>query len=242
MADLVAQRKELGPQGVAGADFEEFLKGRLGESAKRLSNAQGLAAAKAFAEFGTTAAPGGIGQAISRGLGTYAGEYGKATAAEDAITLEAQKMQKDLDVARRAEARGDVEGAQKAYDSAADRQNRIQTAQIQAAATMAGHGATQKAQDIAIDKIMKEKGVGYTEALQIYKRAGLNVENTDITRAKAALAEINNQLMFMKKDDPQRQALIEQRDQITKALISGGGAQTSGAVPKDIQGILSKYQ
>ena len=228
LAALLKERQALGPQGVAGADFEEFLKGRLGDSSKRLSQAQGLAAAKAFAEFGSTAAPGGIGQAISRGLGTYAEGYGKATSAEDAITLEAQKMQKDLDVARRAEARGDVEGAQKAYDSAADRQNRIQTAQIQAAASMAGHGATQKTQDAAIERIMKDKGVGYTEALQIYKRAGLNVENTDITRAKAALAEITNQLMFMKKDDPARAALLQQRDQLTQALVSGGGGGNTG--------------
>lgn len=241
LAALLKERQGLGPQGVAGADFEEFLKGRLGDSSKRLSQAQGLAAAKAFAEFGTTAAPGGIGQAISRGLGTYAGEYGKATSAEDAITLEAQKMQKDLDVARRAEARGDVEGAQKAYDSAANRKAQIEVAQIHAAATMAGHGATQKSQDAAIDKIMKEKNVGYTEALQIYKRAGLNVENTDIARAKAALTAINDQLMGMKRDDPARAGLMAQRDQLTNALVAGGGTQV-GAIPKDIQGILSKYQ
>lgn len=228
LAALLKERQALGPQGEAGAEFEEFLKGRLGDSAKRLSQAQGLAAAKAFAKFGSTYAPGGIGQAGVAALGDYAEGYGKATAAEDAITLEAQKMQKDLDVARRAEARGDVEGAQKAYDSAANRQNEIKKAQIAAAASMAGHGATQRAQDAAIERIMKEKGVGYTDALQIYKRAGLNVENTDITRAKAALAEINNQLMFMKKDDPARVALMQQRDQLTQALVSGGGTQVGG--------------
>ena len=147
-----------------------------------------------------------------------------------------------LEVARRAEERGDVEGAQKAYDSAANRQTQIQAAQIHAAATMAGHGATQKAQDLAIEKIMKEKGVGYTEALQIYKRAGLNVENTDITRIKTALAELNGQLTFMKKDDPARAQLIAQRDQITQSLATGGGGQQTAGVPQDIQGILSKYR
>jgi hypothetical protein len=241
LAGLLKERQALGPQGVAGADFEEFLKGRLGGSEKRLSQAQGLAAAKAFAKFGSTYAPGGMGQAGVAALGDYAEGYGKATAAEDTITLETQKMRKDLEIARRAEERGDVEGAQKAYDNAANRQNEIKRAQIAAAATMAGHGATQKTQDIAIDKIMKEKGVGYTEALQIYKRAGLNVENTEVTRAKAALAQLNEELMMLKKDDPRRATLMQQRDQLTQALISGGGTQVGG-VPKDIQGILSKYQ
>lgn len=241
LAGLLKERQALGPQGVAGADFEEFLKGRLGGSEKRLSQAQGLAAAKALAKFGSTYAPGGMGQAGVAALGDYAEGYGKATAAEDAITLETQKLRKDLEIARRAEERGDVEGAQKAYDNAANRQNEIKRAQIAAAATMAGHGATQKTQDIAIDKIMKEKGVGYTEALQIYKRAGLNVENTEVARAKAALTAINEQLMFLKKDDPARAGLMAQRDQLTNALVSGGGTQV-GAIPKDIQGILSRYQ
>lgn len=222
LADMVAERKALGPQGEAGEDFMKFLEDRLGKSTERLGRADKLAMAKAFADFGSKWSPGGIGASASRSLGVYADEYGKAINAEDTITMESQKLRKDLDIARRAEERGDVEGAQKAYDSAADRQNRIQTAQIQAAATMAGHGATQRQQDIAIDKIMKEKGVGYTEALQIYKRAGLNIENTDIARAKAALTEINNQLMFMKKDDPARAALIRQRDQLTQSLVSGG--------------------
>ena len=51
------------------------------------------------------------------------------------ITLKAQEMRKDLEVARRAEQRGDVEGAQKAYDSAENRRVELQKAQIQAAAT-----------------------------------------------------------------------------------------------------------
>jgi hypothetical protein len=47
----------------------------------------------------------------------------------------------------------------------------------------------------------------------------------------------------MKKDDPRRATLLAQRDQITQALMSGGGQQTaSTGVPKDIQGILKKYQ
>jgi hypothetical protein len=49
--------------------------------------------------------------------------------------------------------------------------------------------------------------------------------------------------MLMKKDDPARATLLAQRDQITRALTSGASAQTaSTGVPKDIQGILNKYQ
>ena len=230
LADLLAERRKLGPQGEAGEDFMKFIEDRLGKSSERFNKADKLAAAKAFAEFGTVAAPGGIGQAISRGLGTYAGEYGKAIAAEDAITMEAQKLRKDLDIARRAEERGDVEGAQKAYDSAADRQNRIQTAQIQAAATMAGHGATQKAEAAAIERIMKEKGVGYTEALQLYKGAG-KMESNDINAIKASIEVLQNSLLspgMSKEDRAKVQQQIAGLNQQLIAIGSKGGAPTGG--------------
>ena len=88
LADRLAERKKLGPQGQVGEEFMKFIEDRLGSSEKRLGKADKLAMAKAFAEFGSTAAPGGIGQAISRGLGTYAGEYGKARSEEHTSELQ----------------------------------------------------------------------------------------------------------------------------------------------------------
>ena len=119
----------------------------------------------------------------------------------------------------------------------ADRENRLQTANISASASRSSG-----AREDAYVKQLMAQGMTLEQALQAVKGAG-KAESNDIVRAKAALAQINEQLMLMKKDDPSRAALIAQRDQITQALMGGGGTQIASAgVPKDIQGILSKYQ
>jgi hypothetical protein len=80
------------------------------------------------------------------------------------------------------------------------------------------------------------------QALQAVKGAS-KAESNDITRVKTALAELNGQLTFLKKDDPRRAKIEDQIGQLTQMLTTGIGTQTaSTGVPKDIQGILSKYQ
>lgn len=233
---LAGLRKE-GPQGELGADYLEKLKALEEGADKRMSRADKLAMAKGFLKFGSTAAPGGIGQAAVAGLGEYTEGYGKAIESDEKFRMENAKLQSDIQNLRRAEERGDVKLAADLKDKIEDRANRLQTANISASAARSA-GAREE----TYVKQLMAQGMTLEQALQAVKGAG-RAESNDIVRAKAALAQINEQLITMKKDDPSRAALIAQRDQITQAMLSGGGTQTAGGgVPKDIQGILSKYQ
>jgi len=130
LVDFFNQQRELGPKGQVGEGFEKFIDEYTGDK-DRLSRKERMAMAKGFLEFGSTAGP--IGTAAIKGLGTYATGAEAARDAEDKIKFETAKIKGDLDKARRAEQRGDVEGAQKAFDSAANRDNQRKIAEMQLA-------------------------------------------------------------------------------------------------------------
>jgi uncharacterized protein YoaH (UPF0181 family) len=214
-------RKE-GPQGELGADYLKRLQDLESGADKRLSRADKLAMAKGFLKFGSTPAPGGIGQAAIAGLGEYTEGYGKALESDEKFRMENAKLQSDIQNLRRAEERGDVKLAAELQEKIADRANRLQTANISAAAS----GRAGVRDDAYIKQLMAQ-GMSLEQALQAVKGAG-RAESNDIARAKAALAQINEELILLKKDDPRRAALMAQRDQITKSLTSGSSMQTAG--------------
>jgi hypothetical protein len=219
---LASLRKE-GPKGELGSDYLKRLQDLESGADKRLSKADRLAMAKGFLKFGSTPAPGGIGQAAVAGLSEYAEGYGKAVESDEKFRMENAKLQSDIQNLRRAEERGDVKLAAELQEKIEDRANRLQTANISASAATSG-----RAQDAAYVKQLMAQGMSLEQALQAVKGAG-KAESNDIARAKAALAQINEQLLLMKKDDPARAALLAQRDQITQALTSGASAQTTGS-------------
>jgi len=192
---LAGLRKE-GPQGELGADYLEKLKALEEGADKRMSKADKMAMAKGFLKFGSTAAPGGIGQAAVAGLGEYTDQYGKAVESDEKFRMENAKLQSDIQNLRRAEERGDVKLAADLKDKIEDRANRLQTANIAAAASRSS-GAREE----AYVKQLMAQGMTLEQALQAVKGAG-RAESNDIVRAKAALAQINEQLLTMKKDDP----------------------------------------
>lgn len=237
LGGILANLRKEGPQGTFGADRLADLSKFESGADKRLSRSKDLAQAMGFLEFGGTPAPGGIGQAAVAGLKKYTEGYGKALESDEKYREELSKQKQDVLALQRAEERGDVKLAADLQDKIADRANRLQTANISASASRSA-GAREE----AYVKQLMAQGMTLEQALQAVKGAG-RAESNDIVRAKAALAQINEQLLVMKKDDPARAALIAQRDQITQALAAGPGTQTASAgVPKDIQGILSKYQ
>jgi vacuolar-type H+-ATPase subunit E/Vma4 len=218
-AKFLAEIKEAGPKGEVGAQFEQYLDERLGKSAERLARDERMAMAKGFLKFASTPAPGGIGQAAAAGLTEYATGVEAARKAQDTMENEAQKARMELDKARRAEERGDVAAAQEAYNKYEDRMNRIKTAQISAGAA----GQAGRFEREAVERVMAENpGMKFADALQIVKGAG-RFESNELQRAKAALEQINNSLLFMKKDDPRRAELEAQRQQILGMLTPGGG-------------------
>jgi hypothetical protein len=211
---LAGLRKE-GPQGELGSGYLEKLKEFEAGADKRLSKAEKIAMAKGFLKFGATPAPGGIGQAAIAGLGEYTEGYGKAIESDEKFKMENAKLQSDIENLRRAEERGDVKLAAELQEKIADRANRLQTANISAAAS----GRTGAREDAYVKQLMAQ-GMTLEQALQAVKGAG-RAESNDINRAKAALAQINEELLLLKKDDPRRATLMAQRDQITRALSSG---------------------
>ena len=240
---FLAEMKEVGPKGQVGEEFEKFLGEQMGDP-NRLSRKERLAMAKGFLKFASTPAPGGIGQAAAAGLGEYVTGVEAARDAEDKIKSETAKARMELDKARRAEQRGDVTGAREAYDKYEDRMTRIQAAQIGAGAA----GAPQRYTEQQIRNVMAENpGMSYSDALTRVAGAG-RMENVEVQRAKAALASIDARLGLMGKKDPRYADLEAQRTEIIKFLTPGGGigggqtTQTAGTVPKDIQGILNRYQ
>jgi hypothetical protein len=189
-----------------------------------------LRMAEAFAKFGSTAGP--IGRTASEALGGFAKGEAAARKEDDKFKLEGMKMQADLEKARRAEARGDYDAAQKAYDSFEDRQNRLQIADKSAAAA----GSTARFEKEAIERIMKDKGVDFATALREVRGAG-RADSLEMQRAKVALAAIDSQILSAKKDE--KPALIAERDRIYKALMSV--TPTSGTLNKEQQALLDKY-
>jgi hypothetical protein len=229
--DFLAELKEAGPKGQAGAEYEKYLTERLGKSGERLSRDERMAMAKGFLKFASTPAPGGIMQAAAAGLGEYATGIEGARKAQDTMEAEAQKARMELDKARRAEERGDAAGAREAYEKYQDRINRLQASQISAGAA----GAPQRYTEQQIRNVMAENpGMSYGEAMTRVAGAG-RMENVEVQRAKAALEQINNSLLFMKKDDPRRAELEAQRQQILGILTSGGGiGGGQGGVPQGV--------
>jgi hypothetical protein len=83
-----------------------------------------LRMAEAFAKFGSTAGP--IGRTASEALGGFAKGEAAGRKEQYKMQIEGMKIQADLEKARRAEERGDLDAAERLYTSAKDRSNRLQ--------------------------------------------------------------------------------------------------------------------
>jgi hypothetical protein len=132
LAEALAERQAVGPKGQFGEEFEKFLGDYVGDP-DRLSRKERMAAAKGFLKFASTPAPGGIMQAAAAGLGEYATGVESARDAEDKVKFETAKIKSDLEKARRAELRGDVDASQKYLEGIAERESRLKVAQMQLA-------------------------------------------------------------------------------------------------------------
>jgi len=110
---------------------------RLAGMDKRASQDDRAALRKAFLKFGTTT--GGMGQAALEGVSTYGDASEAAKKTRESMDLELTKMQADIKKGERAERRGNLDGAAKAFESAENRrlrmlemENQIKVAGVQA--------------------------------------------------------------------------------------------------------------
>jgi hypothetical protein len=118
---LTERRKLLGipEKGERSEAFMKALEERQAGLGKQNESDRYLRMAEAFAKFGSTAGP--VGKAASEALGGFAKGEALARKDQDKMQLEGMKMQADLEKAQRLEARGDLEGAEKLYNSVEDR-------------------------------------------------------------------------------------------------------------------------
>jgi hypothetical protein len=104
---------------------------RLAGMDKREKQDELAAIRRAFIEFGTTAAPGGMGVAALKGISSYGDASDAARKAREGMDLELTKMQADIKKGERAEKRGNLDAAAKAFESAENRQLRLAEMQNQ---------------------------------------------------------------------------------------------------------------
>jgi len=136
--EMREQERLMGPNTV-NEGLNAKIAERLAGMSKREKQDELAAMRNAFIKFGTEASPGGIGVAALKGLGSYGDASEAAKKTREGMDLELTKMQADIKKGERAEKRGNLDGAAKAFESAENRQirmlemqNQLKVASIQA--------------------------------------------------------------------------------------------------------------
>jgi len=243
LAAVLAERKKLlgfNGDGEKNQAFMKALEERQAGMGKERESDRYLRMAEAFAKFGSTAGP--IGKTASEALGGFAKGDDAARKEEEKFKLEGMKMQADLEKARRAEERGDLDAAEKFYSSAEDRKNRLDAANIGATAA----GSTARFEKEAVERIMKEKGVDFSTALREVRGAG-KADTIDMQIASKAYAAVQESISAggansrkykeLMKADPTGVAAKQFADGLAQEQIRGmkaamgmGGGGGSGKV------------
>jgi len=188
-----------------------------------------LRMAKAFSQFGSTAGP--LMSSASKALGGFA--EGEAVAKKElrAADLADKRMTADIEKGQRAEARGDYAAAQKAYDSAENREVQREGHRKSAEASM--YGADR-------EKRMVERAMEDPEFLKTMQAMKGN-DNVTVQAIKAQLVDIGQQIMMAGKDEALKKKLMEQRAALNARLAeiakvsdkATAAAPAGGAVNKD---------
>ena len=124
------QERLMGPNTV-GQGLEAKIAERLAGMSKREKQDELAAMRQAFVRLGTEASPGGFLQAATKSIGTYGDASDAARKAREGMDLELTKMQADIKKGERAEKRGNLDAAAKAFESAENRQLRLAEMQNQ---------------------------------------------------------------------------------------------------------------
>jgi hypothetical protein len=178
-----------------------------------------LRMAEAFAQFGSTAGP--FMSSASKALGGFA--KGEAGAQKElrAADLADKRMAADIEKGQRAEARGDYATAQKAYDSAENRNVQREGHLKSAEASM--YGADR-------EKRMVERAMEDPEFLKTMQAMKGN-DSVAVQAIKTQLADINQQIMFAGKDEELKKKLMDQRAALNARLgeIAKTGDKTTAS-------------
>jgi hypothetical protein len=183
-----------------------------------------LRMAKAFSQFGSTAGP--LMSSASKALGGFA--EGEAVAKKElrAADLADKRMAADIEKGQRAEARGDYATAQKAFDSAENRDVQRQGHLKSAEASMYGADREQR----MIERAMKDPE--FLKTLQVVK----GNDTGAVQAIKTQLADINQQIMFAGKDEALKKKLMDQRAALNARLteIAKVGDKAPAEIPTSV--------
>jgi hypothetical protein len=162
--------------------------------------------AKAFAQFGSTAGP--FMSSASKALGGFA--EGEAGAKKElrAADLADKRMSADIEKGQRAEARGDYATAQKAFDSAENRDVQRQGHLKSAEASMYGADREQR----MVERAMKDPA--FLKTMQAMR----GNDNVTVQAIKAQLTDIGQQIMMAGKDEALKKKLMDQRAALNARL------------------------
>jgi hypothetical protein len=230
-AVLEQRRKLLGVEG-PGEKSEAFMKAmeeRQAGLGKQNETDRYLRMAEAFAKFGSTAGP--IGKAASEALGGFAKGEAMARKDQDKMQLEGMKMQADLEKARRAEARGDLDAAEKFYTSAEDRK-----------AAMARVLAAGSKEEQLVERAMKDPA--FLETLRATKGLDSKAQQAALVNytkweSSASLTDpaLRKLIKAAKDGDPKAvQALNDYKENVYNQFLTraGGASPTGGGSGKVI--------
>jgi hypothetical protein len=230
LAEQLALRdKFLGERGAGGAMGEEarglmdYIKAGKERRQSEAGSDRYLRMADAFAQFGSTAGP--FMASASKALGGFA--KGEAGAQKElrAADFADKKMAADIEKGQRAEARGDFEAAQKAYDSAENRKVQREGHLSSAQASMYGADREQR---------MVERAMADPEFLKTMQGMRGN-DNVTVQAIKAQLADIGQQIMMAGKDEALKKKLMDQRAALNTRL--GEIAKVNDTAPASAQEI-----
>jgi len=187
---------------------------------------------RAFIEFGTTAAPGGMGVAALKGIGSYGDARDAAKKARESMDLELTKMQADIKKGERAERRGNLDAAAKSYESAENRQLRL--AEMQNQLKVAGMQLNRPGELEKAFALFEKDPAKFREfiAAKDTNRGNLATATTSILGAMYPQYKVLSLIPEEKRTPEQTAALQRMYKEATaeaERMLRGGSTAASGA-------------
>jgi hypothetical protein len=193
-AYMAEQERLMGPN-TGNEGLNAKIAERLASMDKLKDRDERAAMRRAFVEFGTKPALGGLLQAATGAVGTYGDASDAARKVREGMDLELTKMQADIKKGERAEKRGNLDAASKSYENAENRQlkiaemeNQLKAAQISASGAQAANNL--KREEKAAIKADLTKSLGreptMAEILNAYTKATSVADDSADARLRVA--------------------------------------------------------
>lgn len=233
VADFKRQQKEFGVSEDPMAEAKAKIASMAGESKLDREFAKNMAFLRAgLGMMGGTSqyALQNIGKGATEGVTQYAQDIKDIKSTE----RELFKLQTELAKADDARVRGDFKGFQEYNQNARDHMLKLKKLGLDERQVKAYEKATGRPSDEQLRQQMFREDPSAFRRMQEAMRPGFETAQTQ--RDKAMLEQINNALLTMKKDDPQRKMLEEQRQRIMGRM--SGQVET---LPPNVQAVIDKY-